>query len=511
MNIYNEKLRAQLNKAPRLKRKVKLIFRGVLARYDAKNSRLFNDWLRVVSIDKEECSRQKHESTRLNYRPLISIIVPIYNTPALYFNQMIISVCEQTYDNWELILVDDASTDKSVKQSMIASTAKDKRIHAFFLDENHHISEATNEGIKRSSGDFVSFFDHDDVLYPNALFEVAISLNNDDAIDIVYTDEEKINNDGSVHTDLFFKPGWNPDMLGSINYITHFTTIRKKCLLKFGLLDGNYDGAQDWELLLRISRNIKPDRIHHIPKILYSWRVHEMSTAGSLDTKPYVVAAQRRALEAHYRESGYMNVTVAQDPIYSAQWRTIFRPLTKPRVSVIFLSDAPHHTKIKEYIYSHTAYDNVEVLTLERDSTYRQILEMVTGDFIVATDIRTRINNSDWVESLLGDAERDDIGFVMTRCASDNGINTNIKNLLTEPEASFVAAMNIRALSKHFYSSVRYNIPRVIGSSPVMIEARKLKILIDKVDEVFDPVSASENARQKGYYNLYNPYIRMVK
>lgn len=277
------------------------------------NDRKYNTWV-SQNFEAESCPAD------LSYKPLISVIVPTYNTDPEYFGAMVRSVISQTYDNWELILVDDFSPNSQTRELIRAAAKKDLRIRYKFLKSNHRIAAATNEGIKMARGEFVSLFDHDDILWPSALCEIAKALNVNKELNLIYTDEDKIM-DGK-HTDPLIKPDWNDELLRNANYITHFTTIRKSVLDKFGYEDSVYDGAQDWELFLRITRRVDPATIYHIAKVLYSWRIHDDSTAKSLSAKPYVIRAQQKALVDDLLARGYelTNFTVLQHPKYTGQW-----------------------------------------------------------------------------------------------------------------------------------------------------------------------------------------------
>lgn len=248
--------------------------------------------------------KERESAENISYRPLISIIVPTYNTNSEYFAAMIDSVKKQTYDNWEVVFVDDASPDSTVRALIENEAKNDPRVVYKFLKTNRHISGATNEGFMLAKGEFVSLLDHDDVLHPSALHEVVQAINKNKQVDFIYTDEDKVDENGR-HTDPFIKPDWNEELLYSVNYITHFTTIRKTIVDKIGGEIGIYNGAQDWDLFLRATNVIDPKNIIHIPKILYSWRIHNSSTAKNLETKPYVFEAQRKLLEDNLKRRGF--------------------------------------------------------------------------------------------------------------------------------------------------------------------------------------------------------------
>ena len=255
---------------------------------------------------------------KMRNNPLISIVVPTYNTPIEYLRDMIQSVENQSYTNWELIIVDDASPNSDVRDE-ISNISKDNiKIKSFFLKKNRHIAGATNYGIEKAKGEYVGLLDHDDILHKDALLSVVEKINEVSDVKFLYTDEIKLDENGRQYQP-FFKPDWNGDFLRSINYITHFAVIQREFLIKLKCEDGNYNGTQDWELFLRITRNLQPNHIVHIPKILYYWRVHKNSTAMDLDAKPYVVEAQKKALEDDVRLRK-VEAKVIQDPMYGAQW-----------------------------------------------------------------------------------------------------------------------------------------------------------------------------------------------
>ncbi|HEU5121471.1 MAG TPA: glycosyltransferase, partial [Candidatus Saccharimonadales bacterium] len=309
-----------LNKTPALKKAVKTTFKGVLSAQEKRRNAKYSNWIRQFDLTIEELAQQAKEADGLHYKPLISIIAPTYNTPEVFFREMVESVLAQTYSNWELLLVDDASPDEHVRQLITQYAERDARIRHLFLKKNLHISGATNEAITIAKGEFISLFDHDDVLRPDALFEIARALNKNKKLDFIYTDEDKIIEGLESRQDPFFKPNWNPDFLHSVNYITHFTTIRKKVLDKLGYEDGDYNGAQDWELFLRVTRQIPEKHIYHIPKILYNWRIHDASTAKSFSAKPYVVESQRKSIVADLKAKKYTNFSLRQDEEYPGQW-----------------------------------------------------------------------------------------------------------------------------------------------------------------------------------------------
>jgi glycosyltransferase involved in cell wall biosynthesis len=269
-----------LNRQPRVKKKVKGFLLATIGAQQW-NRFKYGRWLDKNFPDFIEIAKLRKLEQKLTYRPLISVLVPTYSPKQQFLRDCIESVQAQIYENWELCIVDDASPDEETRKIIEEYAEQDKRIKYKFLKTNQHIAKATNAAIEMAVGEFVALFDHDDLLWPNALYEVVNCLNKNKELDFIYTDEDKITEDRHYHLGPFFKPDWNPDFLHSVNYITHLSVIRKTLMDDLDGFRSDYNGAQDWDLFLRITSATK--NIHHIPKIVYSWRVHDLSTAK--DTK----------------------------------------------------------------------------------------------------------------------------------------------------------------------------------------------------------------------------------
>jgi glycosyltransferase involved in cell wall biosynthesis len=240
-----------------------------------------------------------NQSRDLSDAPLISIIVPAFNTPERYINDLLYSIISQAYENWELILVN-ASSEPNLIKMIRACAERDERIKVIDI-KNVGISENTNIGIKASSGEYIAFCDHDDTLDPYALYEVALSII-DKKAELIYTDEDKLSEDGRYYNNPHFKPDWSPDLLTHVNYINHLTVVKKSLLDKVGLLNPEMDGAQDYDLTLRLAS--ENPKVTHIPKILYHWRVARNSTASDFSSKKNITIAGKTALNNYFERSG---------------------------------------------------------------------------------------------------------------------------------------------------------------------------------------------------------------
>lgn len=233
-------------------------------------------------------------NTNFDHMPLVSLVVPAYETPREFLTALVESVQQQTYENWELCIADGSPSEQVAKQVQELSS-QDERIRYQHLPSNGGIAENTNAGLAMAKGEYVGFLDHDDMLAANALYEVVRLINARPAADVIYTDEDKVDAAGEQHFRPHFKLDYNREMLLHYNYICHFLVVKKELLNRAGGLRSQYNGAQDYDLVLRLAE--LTDEFHHIDKILYHWRVHRNSTAGSSLSKDYAYDAGRRALE----------------------------------------------------------------------------------------------------------------------------------------------------------------------------------------------------------------------
>lgn len=228
--------------------------------------------------------------------PLISIVVPAYNTPGYYLEPLIDSVVDQSYQNWELVLVNSSDND-DISKEIKEATLVDKRIRVISV-VNRGISSTTNRGIDEAKGEYIAFMDHDDTLHPDALAYCASAVINDPDIGLLYSDEDKLSDKGNLYLDPHFKPDWSPDLLNNVNYITHFVVVKKKLALAVDKLDPKKDGAQDYDFIMKVAD--QGTKITHIPKILYHWRKAKGSTAADFQSKNHVLDAGVKSLEDHF-------------------------------------------------------------------------------------------------------------------------------------------------------------------------------------------------------------------
>ncbi len=278
---------------------VGLIIKYIEKRENPIDKRYRADYRKWMASEEELCAQRSLVKTWEN-QPLISIVVPTYRTDARMLDEMIASVVSQTYEKWELLLVDGSGMPYANDIENAAKKFADSRIRYIRLEENLGISENTNVGIADAKGEYIALLDHDDLLAPNALYEMVSAVQERGHQPLmVYSDEDKITEDGELHFEPHFKPDYNEELLNNYNYICHFLMVHRSVIEKVGALNKVYDGAQDYDFVLRSTEVIPADRIAHVAKIVYHWRVSQSSTAGFSGNKDYAKIAAEKAVAEH--------------------------------------------------------------------------------------------------------------------------------------------------------------------------------------------------------------------
>lgn len=324
----------------------------------------YGEWFELNKPTKEELEKQK--KVEFEFEPKISIIVPTYKTPINFLREMIDSVVDQTYSNWELCIADGSEGDAAVEAELEKYAKQDDRIKYILLEKNEGISGNTNAALELATGEYVGLFDHDDILAPNALYEVVKALQEKE-YDILYTDEDKITGDGKEHNDPNFKPDFSMDLFCSHNYITHFFVVKTNIIKEIGGFRPEYDGSQDYDLMFRCIESA--DSIKHIPMILYHWRIHMNSVAGDPASKMYAYDAGKRAIEDHFKRIG-VKAKVEHTGLWG-MYHVIYETPGNPLVSIIIPNK--DHTddldKCVKSIINKSEYKNIEFIIVENNST----------------------------------------------------------------------------------------------------------------------------------------------
>ncbi|PSO43379.1 glycosyl transferase family 2 [Candidatus Saccharibacteria bacterium QS_5_54_17] len=511
----------------------------------------YRQWFMSHYPPYEELERQKDFAKDFGFQPKISILVPTYNTDIAHLRLCIESVLAQTYFSWELCIADDASSDPLVAETVNEYAARDDRIRLTVREQNGHICAASNTALDMAGGDYVSLLDHDDILWPNALYEVVSLLNEHPDAELIYTDEDKLEADGETHSEPFFKPDWNPDYLRTINYITHFATLKKELMDAIGGFRLGTEGAQDWDVFLRGTE--ATPHIHHIPKIVYSWRKSPASTAMTADAKGYAYQNQKKVMEDDIERRGYTGE--AQTTHYKGYWRVRYDLIDEPKISII-IPTKERLGFIQEClssIISQTGYANYEIIIVDTGSEDRRVwdyyrsmqeeyghislyewkeefnfaavcnfgAEKASGDYYLFLNNDTKVITDQWLEGLLEHAQRERTGAVGCKLLfSDNTIQHGgiVLGMSSEKSIQGVAGHifstwddrstdHVKAL---FADTVRnYS---AVTAACLMVDKEKfhqVKGFNPKFQIAFNDVDLCLKLQNAGYFNVYTPHVKL--
>lgn len=416
------------------------LFTKIRAYLSSQHGQMFHrpqEWVPTL----EELQNQRNKD--FDYSPLISIIVPIYNTPILFLKAMVTSVCLQSYINWQLCVADGSDQEhKEVIRNYFEgiSAQFSGKIKYQSLEVNKGISENTNACISMAEGDYLALLDHDDVLSPDALFEVVKVIDKYQA-DFIYSDEATFSKTLEHIVVAHFKPDFAPDNLRANNYICHFTVFSKELIKKTGYFRKEYDGSQDHDLFLRLTDQAK--RIVHIPKVLYYWRMHKNSVAADIGSKAYAIEAGKKAVLDYLLSHG-IKTQVESLPVSSTIYRIKYELIESPLISVIVSYDIdPNSARKCIESIKRSTYQNLEIILIEKEAQ-GTILAQLSGEDFAGMNVRicqwrdqfdhlkmlnfavtqtkgkyliflheeARVITPNWIEEMLMFAQRPDVGAV---------------------------------------------------------------------------------------------------
>lgn len=409
----------------------------------------YEKYRRAVMPGPEELDRQRKETWENG--PFFSIVVPLYKTPVKYLDQLVKSIQAQTYARWELCLSDGSGEMSPLANYLDRLQQRDSRVKAVTNKEPLRISENTNAAIGMAKGEFIVFTDHDDLLTEDALYECASILRAQPDTDLIYSDEDKVSMNGKRYFEPHFKSDYNPDLLCSMNYFCHLVVVRRSLAEHVGLLDGAFDGAQDYDFVLRCTEHT--DKIAHIPKVLYHWRAHENSTAENPESKRYAFEAGKRAIQAHY-DRLHLPARVEMGE-YPGLYKTFWQWKEQPLISIL-IPNKDHTGDLDKCIRSieeKSEYPNYEYIIIENNSElpetfayYKQLeaenekarvvywegefnfsainnfgARHARGEYLLLLNNDTEIIHPDCLWQLLGYCMREDVGAVGARLYYEDG------------------------------------------------------------------------------------------
>jgi GT2 family glycosyltransferase len=470
------------------------------------------------------------EAAALQPRPTISVIMPTYDSDPAILDRAIRSVRDQLYDRWELCIADDGSTRPETVDTVRAHERQDPRIRSVVLPENRGIAAASNAALGLAGGEFVGFLDHDEELKPDALFQVARLLADRPDLDYVFSDEDKKDPDGRP-VEAFFKPGWSPDLLLSVNYVTHFSVYRRALVERVGGFREGFEGSQDYDLVLRATE--ATDRVAHLPLPLYSWRKVPGSAAASLDHKDYAYESGRRALEDALRRRGVE--AKVEEALTPGRYRVRYQVSGTARVSVI-VPTRDRAALLRRCIGSvrrRTTYPTYEILIVDNDSTDPETLAFLEafdgrilrypGDFDYAAMMNaaaeacadsdhllflnndTEVITEDWITAMVEHGQREEVGAVGARLLFPDGRPQHEGIVLGYRGG---VAGNVDHQGYFDLGETVRNCSAVTGACMLVRSARfrELGGFDERLGVVYNDVDLCLRAMQAGYLNVYTPY-----
>ena len=505
-----------------------------------KDQKDYERWLERHKIT--ETIREAQKETVFDKQPCFSIVVPLYKTQEKYLKELLESIKGQTYSNWELCLSDGSGGDSPLKEILKELEHSDSRIKVISSKESLQIAENTNAAIDIATGDYIVFADHDDILSIDALYECAKCINENSKVDMIYSDEDKVSMDGQTYFEPHFKPDLNVDLLCSVNYFCHLVVVKRQLLEQAGNLNGEYNGAQDYDFVLRCVE--KTDAVYHIPKILYHWRAHIDSTAENPESKRYAFEAGRRAIQKHYERIGLKDAYV-EETAYPGTYRTRYKYADKPKVSII-IDEITKTELLGKTLQSIKANDYPDYEVIIVDCTEKKEIEefvekyqdkrirvkrgekiwtaakrknegagCAEGEYLIFLAGNAEYADKEGISELVSVAMRSDVGVVGTRSYYKNG---------TVEHAGCVIGMNGTAGSlfehtlrgengyfSHIVTLMQYS---AVAGACMMVK----KDIFEKVngfDEDYKgelgKVDLCLKIRNKHMSVVYNPYVKVMR
>ncbi len=506
----------------------------------------YQDWVqRYDTLDDNDRKKIQARIDAMPNKPLISVIVPTYNTPRKFLIACIESVRTQLYPHWELCIADDASKNEELRPLLEEYAQKDSRIKLHFRKENGHISKTSNEALALARGEFVALLDHDDELTEHALYLVAEEINAHLDADLIYSDEDKITGFG-MRFNPHFKSDWNPDLFLSQNFVCHLSVYRTELVRKVGGFRAGFEGAQDWDLAWRVAEATEESRIRHIPHVLYHWRVIEGSTAASTSYKPYVLEAQVKTVSEHL-ERIKVPCTKVEILHSISHVRPIFPlPAENPRVSIII----PTRDQLKllsrcvSSLREKAGYDNFEIIIVDNGSyelDTRRYLAGFQGDATVRV-IRddspfnySRLNNravaqasgsviglmnndlealsEGWLAEMLSQLSRPGIAAVGARLLYPNGLLQHGGVILGVGGVAGHSNKGIEEENPGYFNRAILAQNLSCVTAACMLVQKHVFLEVGGLDEdtlavAFNDVDLCLKIRAKGYKIVYTPYAR---
>ena len=508
----------------------------------------YHGWLRLYDpTDKAAMAALGQKIEDLGITTTFSVVMPVYNPPLDYLRQAIESVQAQVYPHWEICIADDASPNAAVRELLTELAAQDPRIKLVFREKNGHISAATNSALEIATGDYIALMDNDDLLPPHALAYMALAAHQHPQAGLIYSDEDKVTED-NVRQAPYFKCQFNYELFLSQNMISHFGVYRRSVLEEIGGFRVGYEGAQDWDLALRVIEKVGPENIVHVPRVLYHWRIFPGSTALALEEKDYALKAQIESITSHLQRIGKPDTQVYPAPGIPGLLRIKHRlPDPLPLVSIVI----PTRDRVEllsmcvNSILEKTAYPNYQIVVVDNGSTDEKALAYLDsiakdervkviradipfnysalnnlgvaqtdGEYLVLMNNDIEITQTDWLEEMLAFACQPDIGCVGAQLWYPNNTLQHGGVVLGIGGVASHAHKGIpRGNFGYFGRASAHQMFSAVTAACLMIRKSTYQA-VDGFDETlkvaYNDVDFCLKVRAQGLRNLYNPFASFI-
>jgi len=485
-------------------------------------------------------------SNNLPYQPLFSIIMPVYNAPVYFLRKAIESVQKQVYQNWQLCIADDASTNADIKKVLAEYSAKDKRVKVVFREVNGHISQASNSALELATGEYMVLLDQDDELRPHSLYMVAKVLNEHPGLALIYSDEDKIDEQGNRY-DPYFKTDWNRDLFYGQNMINHLGVYKLSLVKRVNGFRTGFEGSQDYDLALRCLEHIYQSQIYHIPHVLYHWRAVSGSTAAITGNKQYAYEAGLKALNEHLQRTAQAATAVENiNYSYRVKWQV---PKPEPKVSIVI----PTKDKVEVLrtcvtsILKKTHYKNYEVLVIDNKSIepatfdyYKTIqafskqvhvhsynfefnfsaitnygVRQAAGEIVLLLNNDTEVINEDWMEEMVSHCVRKEVGAVGAKLFYPNGQIQHAGVFLSGGHPGIHIYLKKQKEDPGYFNKLNLVQNYSAVTAACLAVRKELYFEVGGLDEknlrvAYNDVDFCLKLREAGYKNVWTPFAQLI-
>lgn len=522
--------------------------RGAIFRDQLNGDGIAGDYARWIKcydqLQQHDLKRIREQIAQFNYSPLISVLLPVYNSNLKWLRRAILSVQKQLYANWELCIADDASTDRQIWPFLKRCAHRDRRIKLMRRTQNGHISAASNDALRLATGDFVALLDHDDELAPTALYFVALALNKNRDLQLLYSDEDKLE-ERNRRSEPYFKSDWNPELFLAQNFISHLSVYRTDLIRRVGGFRIGFEGSQDYDLTLRCVEQIAPEEIEHLPWVLYHWRAGDHSTASNPTAKPYAQEAARRAVQEHLERTGVTGTVIPSHGVYLQTKyalpnerplvtiiiptrdqasslkkcvNSIFEKTDYPAYELIVLDNQTQDSEALKFLAELKKRDGIQVERIDQAFNYSRLnnhgVELSRGSFVALLNNDVEVLHADWLSEMVSRAVQPRVAMVGARLWYPNGTIQHGGVILGAGGIAGHAHAGLRPGDPGYFARAHLAQDVSAVTTACALVKRQAYLQIGGFDEnlavTFNDVDLCLRLHEAGYRIVWTPYAELL-